>query len=252
MANFDITTAFLIMLPKLKIALFSLCLLICSIFIGWASLAQVNFGYKLLHPVMGIDEHIEKYGPQNRYRKGFEKTDKAEQERLFAAITYAIHNQGEGLNDLVYHDTNGRPIRRLLRHPEVVHLKDVANLVDVFYWVSVVAALILFGLIAHYAITQSPLPSIKQQVIGILGFSAITFIIVMAVGPITVFYALHEWIFPEKHQWFFYYQESLMTVLMKAPYIFGAIAGIIACLALGIYVLVNVLLHKYLATHTKK
>ena len=53
------------------------------------------------------------------------------------------------------------------------------------------------------------------------------------------FYALHEWIFPDNHQWFFYYQESLMTVLMKAPDLFGAISVLIALLAIPIYLLLN-------------
>ena len=239
------------MLSKLKIALFSLCLLISSIFISWVVLAQMDFGYRVLYSVMSIDEHIEKYGPQNRYRRGFEKTDKHEHIRLFAAINNGIHNQGKGLNELVYHDPNGRAIRKLLRLPEVIHLKDVANLIDVFFAVSIVAFVILVGLILHYGISQTALPSIKQQIIGITGFSALSFIIIMFIGPITVFYALHEWVFPANHQWFFYYQESLMTVLMKAPYIFGAIAGIIAILALAIYLGVNVLLHKYLKVAVK-
>jgi hypothetical protein len=45
-------------------------------------------------------------------------------------------------------------------------------------------------------------------------------------GPVNVFYKLHTWIFPADHQWFFYYQESLMTTLMKAPDIFGGIAAV--------------------------
>ena len=55
---------------------------------------------------------------------------------------------------------------------------------------------------------------------------------------------MHEWVFPAEHQWFFYYQESLMTVLMKAPDLFGAIAILIAVLGIGFYLAANVLLNK--------
>ncbi|MDZ7747429.1 MAG: hypothetical protein U5K43_00040 [Halofilum sp. (in: g-proteobacteria)] len=45
-----------------------------------------------------------------------------------------------------------------------------------------------------------------------------------AVGPVDLFYWLHEQVFPPDHQWFFHYQESLMSMMMRAPDLFGAIA----------------------------
>jgi len=233
------------MLPKLKTALFSLTLFISSILFSWIIWSKVDFAYPALHYVMGIEQHIDKYGPQNRYRKGFELTDKPEQVRLFSEIVDAIHNEGQGLKELVYFDGNGKPIRRLLRHPEVVHLKDVANLVDSFYLVSTIALAILIAVIVYMFYKKQPFPSLKQQAIGILSFSAVSTILILIIGPVKVFYALHEWVFPENHQWFFYYQESLMTVLMKAPDLFGAIAALISVLAIGIYLAINTLLQKY-------
>lgn len=247
MANFISAFIFISMLSKIRIILFSFCLLVTSLFIGWFTLAQMNFAYPLLHSVMNIDEHIAKFGPQNRYRKGFEQTNKAEQVRLFAEINTAIHNEGKGLNKLVYHKPNGQPIRKLLRKPEVVHLKDVANLIDAFYLVSTICVIVLGFLLGYFVYTKQALPSIKQQAIGIIGFSLIVFIVVMVIGPINVFYALHIWIFPENHQWFFYYQESLMTVLMKAPDLFGAIAAIIAVVSVSAYILINWGIHNYLS-----
>jgi hypothetical protein len=51
-------------------------------------------------------------------------------------------------------------------------------------------------------------------------------------GPTQVFYQFHLWIFPADHQWFFYWQDSLMSTLMKAPVLFGGIAAVIALGAL--------------------
>lgn len=239
------------LIPKIRIALLSLCLLISSVFISWVTFAQFDFAYPSLHYVMGIDKHIQKYGPQNRYIRGFELTDKPEQVRLFSAINHSIHNQGEGLSKITFHNLQGQPINRLLRHPEVIHLNDVANLIDTFYRVAYVCLLSFLALLAYLKVSNIQLPSIKQQAVGILGFSVLSLITVIAIGPITVFYALHEWIFPQNHQWFFYYQESLMTVLMKAPYLFGAIAGLIAILAIGIYLVINWLVHTYLIKTTE-
>ena len=71
------------------------------------------------------------------------------------------------------------------------------------------------------------------------GRVVITVIAVMAVlawlgvvGPTEVFYQFHIWLFPADHQWFFYWQESLMSTLMKAPALFGGIALAIALGAL--------------------
>ena len=50
-----------------------------------------------------------------------------------------------------------------------------------------------------------------------------------------MFYQVHVGICPAEHQWFFYYQESLMTTLMHAPQLFGVIAVAIIALALLLY-----------------
>jgi hypothetical protein len=53
---------------------------------------------------------------------------------------------------------------------------------------------------------------------------------VLIIGSKKVFYYLHTWIFPPEHPWFFYYQDSLMTTLMKAPDLFGLIAALLLAL----------------------
>ncbi len=64
-------------------------------------------------------------------------------------------------------------------------------------------------------------------------------ILVVVIGPVKVFYALHELLFPDGHQWFFYYQESLMSTMMKAPELFGWIAMEWALLAILCFVLLQ-------------
>lgn len=224
---------------KLNAILFSLCLLIGSLFLSWLVLAQTNFAYPALYSLMNIDQHIDKYGPQNRYRNHFETTDKPEHIRLFSEIVTAIHDVGEGLSKITYHAPSGQPINSLLRNAEVIHLQDVANLIDYFYLASFVAIMLTVLFITGFKYKNIKLPSLKQQALGILIFSIITFISTLIIGPVKVFYALHVWIFPDNHQWFFYYQESLMTVLMKAPDLFGAISILIAILGIVIYLVLN-------------
>ncbi|NVK39335.1 MAG: DUF1461 domain-containing protein [Gammaproteobacteria bacterium] len=229
--------------PKFNLIFFSLSLFISSVFVSWVILAQVNFGYSVLYPTMNIDQHITKYGPQNRYRRGFELTDKAEHKRLFATIVDEIHNDGANLAKIVYRLPNSEPVRTLLRKPEVVHLQDVAHLINQFYVVAIIAIVITLIYVGYFNFRKIPLPSIKQQAIGIISFCGVCTLLILLIGPVKVFYALHEWIFPDNHQWFFYYQESLMTILMKAPDLFGAITAFIAILAIAIYLGANRLLH---------
>jgi hypothetical protein len=60
----------------------------------------------------------------------------------------------------------------------------------------------------------------------------------------TFFYWLHTVVFPSDHQWFFYYEESLMSTLMKAPYLFAPISIMLLLFALIMWTLHLVLLRK--------
>ena len=70
------------------------------------------------------------------------------------------------------------------------------------------------------------------------GVGAVLFIsiIVFLVGPTKIFYLGHELVFPDNHQWFFYYQESLMSTIMKAPALFGPIAFQLLLLTLLLWI----------------
>jgi hypothetical protein len=68
-------------------------------------------------------------------------------------------------------------------------------------------------------------------------------VLVWALGAKKVFYQLHVWIFPEGHQWFFYYQESLMSTLMKAPDLFAGIGIAIFLGAILLFVLMLLALY---------
>ncbi|MCB1808001.1 MAG: DUF1461 domain-containing protein, partial [Candidatus Competibacteraceae bacterium] len=66
-------------------------------------------------------------------------------------------------------------------------------------------------------------PSPRRVVLSSLAVLVLLGIGVVLMGPVRVFYQLHIWIFPPGHPWFFYYQDSLMTTLLKAPDIFAPI-----------------------------
>ena len=220
-------------------ALYSLCGLILAFFLSWMLLAQFDFGYSLLHDTMKIQQHSNKYGPQNRYRKNFQLTDKQEKVRLFAAINTSIHNHSEGLSSIKYQRSNGKPLGTLLHHAEIVHLKDVANLLDVLKVIALFAVAIWIFFIVLFSCKKISMPNFKQQILGIIALILIAGALVWLIGPVSVFYAFHEWIFPDNHKWFFYYQESLMTILMKAPDLFGAIALFLTGLALIFFIAIN-------------
>ncbi len=230
---------FKLAIPPISWLIYTLCGLICAFFISWILLSKVNFAYAWLHDAMGIQEHSRQYGPQNRYRHSFQYTDKTEHVRLFSAINTAIHNQGTGLAAIKYHRPNGQVIDTLLHRAEIIHLKDVANLLVTLKYLCVGAILIWLILLAIYRFNFLPKPSFKQQTKSIIGLMSLTTLAVLIIGPVNVFYTFHEWVFPHNHQWFFYYQESLMTILMKAPDLFGFIAILLTALALVIFICIN-------------
>lgn len=231
----------------LSFGLYTLCSLVCALFISWVILASANFAYPVLHDVMDIEQHTAKYGPQNRYRHHFENTDRAERIRLFAAINDAIHQQGNGLDAIEYFDkSTQKKINSLLHTDEILHLQDVAKLIDIFRYTSLLALLIWFALIIKFYKQQQTTPNIKQQSLSTLALIGVCTLAVLLIGPVNVFYAFHEWLFPANHKWFFYYQESLMTILMKAPFLFGYIAVLILLLAIPIFIVMNFMGHKLL------
>ncbi len=229
-------------IKNIGFAFYSVCGLIAAFLLAWILLAQVNFGYSALYEVMNIEQHVQKFGPQNRFRRAFHYTEKDEHIRLFAAINQAIHQQGEGLAELTYHTPQGQKIDTLLRQPEVIHLIDVANLVDAFFVVGGLATIVWLAMTVFCLMRKITLPSVRIQSLSIAAVMALGALVTLIIGPVKVFYAFHIWLFPDNHQWFFYYQESLMTILMKAPFLFGYIAVLLAVLALLLFVLINALL----------
>lgn len=212
--------------------------LLVALAVSWLVLAQLDFSYGFWHDNAGIGAAIDEYGPSNLYRQGFHLTTREQRVELFAGINRAIHAGGEGLADLAY-TVPGQARQTLLREPELVHLQDVANLIDQATYAAVAALVIWLSLLAYHIKTGKPVPSIKVQVIGTLLFMLAIAIMVMVIGPVKVFYGLHELLFPDGHQWFFYYQESLMSTMMKAPELFGWIAMEWACIAILCFVLLQ-------------
>lgn len=210
---------------------FALSGLLVAFAVSWLLLAQLNFSYGIWHDYAGIGATIDEYGVSNQYRDGFHLTSRDQRVELFAGINQAIHSGGEGLKELSY-SVPGHSPQTLLREPEVVHLQDVANLIDQGMVVATVALIVWLGLLVYYIKTQKKIPSIKVQLISTLLFMLLVAIVVVLIGPVKVFYALHELLFPDGHQWFFYYQESLMSTMMKAPDLFGWIAVEWALLAI--------------------
>lgn len=215
---------------------------VAALFFSWNLIASQNYGYSWFYDVYDIEQHIDQYGPQNRYISGLELTGREDRERMFAQIVHGIHHQGEGLASIAFQRQGQSVI--LMREPEVIHLQDVANLVDAFQlagFIAVAVTLILTVLLVR----AGSQPAWFQQLGILLGVIAGLTVMVVAIGPKAVFYQMHVWMFPPDHEWFFYYQDSLMTTLMKAPFIFGGIAVAMLVLAVLLFALYIVALRRY-------
>lgn len=220
-----------------------LCLLILvqSFYLSWQMLAAADFLFPRWYQLMQIESAIQKIAPLNRYKKDFANTTPTEHVRLFSEITQAIQGdvkaRQQKLAELSYQDPQGRPIDTLLREPEVIHLLDVGKLVDGFKQVSLLTFFISAGLLGYLLQRRSVFPGIKRLLTGFGILVATLTGLVVIIGPLKIFYLLHHWIFPAEHQWFFYYQESLMTTFMQAPMLFGYIAAALFGLTLVIFMI---------------
>ncbi len=201
-------------------------------FLAWASLRAVDFGYPLLYDLQDIGGTIARYGPENRYKRGFEGTDREQRLAIFSAIIDAVHRHGQGLEAIHYTLSDGRS-EPFLRQPERIHLRSVARMVDRFRNLSYWAGLVFAGCLLLVYSGQLPLPRTSRVLLwGGVAISVVS-AAVLVTGPERVFYAWHQWAFPAGEQWYFYYQDSLMTTLMKAPDLFGGIAVLLLVLAVA-------------------
>lgn len=215
-----------------------------SFVVAWLTLMPFDFLYGLFHDIAGIEEGIEKYGPLNRYREGFELTDRGQRLDLFHQISVSIHNSGEGLADIVYVTPTKAAPQLLLREPEVQHLRDVAQLIDWLKPVVLVSMLAWLILTIKFFCRRKGFPELRYQLLGLGVFAMTVALLLGIIGAEKVFNTLHEWIFPGEHQWFFYYQDSLMSTMMLAPVLFAWIAGALVAIAVTVYAFVNFTLRR--------
>ncbi|MFK7815907.1 MAG: DUF1461 domain-containing protein [Gammaproteobacteria bacterium] len=191
---------------------------------AWQISANSNFMYSTWYGMLDLDQAIMKYAPNNKYKSGFENAGKQQHIGLFSGIVNAIQHGGDGLEQLRYIDLKNNKTQTLLTNAEVVHLQDVANLVNKFKYIGILGfavAMIIFVFMCAKNITIS---KFKRHLYGGVGMVLLLSVAVFVVGPTKIFYLGHELVFPNNHQWFFYYEESLMSTMMKAPALFGPIA----------------------------
>lgn len=208
-----------------------------SFFIAWQISAASNFLYTTWYEVLDLDQAISKYAPNNNFKKGFENTNKQEQVELFSGIVDAIQNDGKGLRQLVYTDNKTKLTDTLLTDAEVIHLEDVAHFVNKFKILAIFGIFIAFVAFVLMRVSNVPVARFKIHLLGGLGAIIIITILILIIGPTKIFYLGHELLFPNNHQWFFYYEDSLMSTMMKAPVLFGPIACQLLLLTLGVWMI---------------
>jgi hypothetical protein len=210
---------------------------LAALWMAWRALAAVDFLYPVFYEAIDVHGHIETFAPQNRYKADFGKTTREERLRLFGEIVDAIHASGAGLDDIEYHGPDGEVIGTLLREPEVGHLQDVANLVDRIAPIGWLAVAWTASQLLLIRLFGWRVPSLTRLLGASLLAVAAGIGIVLMIGARRVFYWFHEWVFPPDHPWFFYYQDSLMSTMMKAPDLFGGIALVLLAAGLSLYAL---------------
>ncbi len=208
--------------------------LLATSLLAWHLLAQINFAYPMGYKLLDLDKHIAEFAPRNRYIHGFQFTQAKDHWDLFAQITHSVQNNGEGLEEISFTLPNNTKLP-LMHSAEITHLQDVSHLINKFYVAGTLGALIwgFFLLIAYRQ--KIAFPSPRNIVLGFCGALFVISTIILSVGATTVFYWFHTKVFPEGHQWFFYYEDSLMTTLMKAPDIFAFIASLLLIALIAIW-----------------
>ena len=227
----------------------ALLTLLLSFGVSWLILLPLDFAFPWLYELIAIDQHIAKYAPVNAIKLDFDTTTDHERFRLFSGIVAAIHQQGEGLDRLIYHNAQGIALAKLLTRDEVVHLQDVALLIERMKVLLVICLILLIGLIGWVKFKSLRTPTFKSMLFTVLIFLGLIIATILIIGPYEVFYTLHLWVFPEENKWFFYYEESLMSTLMKAPDIFAYIVVLLFVIAMPVFIVGLWLIKRFVFSH---
>jgi len=229
-----------------------LCLIVASVYMSWQILSQFNFLYGQIYDRNNLEAHIQRYAPQNKNKQYFELTTRGERIRIFGAISDSINSRGEGLDEISYSFNNGSESASFLVKAERDHLNDVAQLLSKLKVAGALitgSLIVFYGFCFYFMVSREKYfwrpPTIISSLIQFSFVAGITATATFSIGVQRIFYLLHEVAFSGKAQWFFYYQDSLMTTLMP-EIVFANIAILIAALATAIWLAINWLLRRAL------
>lgn len=213
-------------------------LAILSINLSWQISSYLNFYYEQLYSPLKIEKHIQKYSKKNRnyYLRSFYSTSQAEHYRIFKDIIYSVNHDGKGLEKIDYFSTSHNKLLKFLTKPEIVHLKDVSRIVSIFNYLTIISFAIFVFILTIMLKKRIELYSFKEILLSMTSILTFLILFIIIIGPLKIFYYLHE-IFFSNNQWFFYYEESLMTTLMKAPDIFAYISCSILFISIILYLI---------------
>ena len=232
----------------------TLALLVSCLYVSWQVLSQANFLYDQIYEHNDLEAHVNEFAPLNRSGKeSFALTTKAERVRVFNDIAREINAGGGGLGAITYTPEGAGASTTFLIEAERDHLQDVANLVSSLKPVGAVIASLLiafYGFCWYYKVSRYQYfwrPSgLFVSILQIAAVAALCVAITFALGPQQTFYLLHEWAFSDKAQWYFYFEDSLMTTLMP-EIVFANIAALIGILTVLTWLVANFVLRRILA-----
>jgi len=211
---------------------FILSALLCALWLAWGVLRPFDFAFDLWYSSLQLEQKIAHYAPANRFRFAFENTSYTERKEIYQQISHNIHAKEALFDQIVYRTQDGKVIDYFLTSPEIQHLEDVNRLITKAQWIGKVATALFLSVCCFYILIPSAQFSLQAQGIVAIVITALLFTPIVIFGPQKVFDTLHQTIFPANHPWFFFYEDSLMTLLMYAPYSFAVISALLGGITL--------------------
>jgi len=213
-----------------------LLLLYCSLIVGWYASYSNYFFFPIVYELDDIQGNVLEFAPQNHYdKKDFVFTSSGIHLKIFNEMLRSVEHNGDGLRDISYPVKGGS--KKFLTNDEVVHLQDVADLLSLLRsFVRLVLVLLACVVIAMIYGKIWPF-YLSRVYLGMALFIGLFALFMNKMGFVKIFYGLHRLVFPAGHKWFFYYQDSLMSTMLKAPDSFislGIVLGVFSLIAFSI------------------
>ncbi|PLX65916.1 MAG: hypothetical protein C0603_13150 [Denitrovibrio sp.] len=226
-------------------------LLYCSVYAGWFASYSNYFFFPVIYELEDIRGNVFEYAPKNTAGKeDFVFVSSGAHLKIFGEMLRGVNNEGEGLDEITYRSNNVR--KKFLTSNELTHLQDVADMITMLKSFMKLILVLLVSVVGTMVVGRVYPFNLSRVLWSMGAFIAGLGLLINKYGFVKIFYFMHDATFPKNHEWFFYYEDSLMSTLLKAPDSFVPMGVVLGFCSLVSFIIMYAVVSKLIIALMKR